>query len=111
MNDDTQKPSNVTSPQQESDSALSRASATIGGISAILFYMPLIGRILSSGLAQGLDLGQMSPPMVFGMLLGLVAFVLGIIALFLKGRKRLAKIGIITGGLAVFVPLLIPLLA
>lgn len=111
MNEDTQKPPIVTTAQQESDSVLARISATFGICSTLLFYLPIIVRVSSWGLARGLDLGNMSGAMVLGMFLGFIAFILGMIAVFRKGRKRLSKIGIVTGGLAVFVPLLIPLFA
>lgn len=61
-------------------------------------------------LATALDFGNASEIMILAMLLGFIAFILGVIAVFCKGRKRLAKIGIVTGGLVVFVPLLLPLL-
>jgi hypothetical protein len=61
-------------------------------------------------LASALDFGNASGLMTLAMLLGLIALVLGVIAVFSKGNKRLAKIGIVTGGLVVIVPILLPLL-
>jgi hypothetical protein len=130
MNDEAKPPPIVPPPQQESDSSLARASARLGIVSILVMAGSIILRLLfGSGrigltgygerlfqlgfpfqVATALDFGNASGLMTLAMLLGLIAFILGVIAAFCKGRKRLAKIGIITGGLVVFVPILLPLL-
>lgn len=129
MNDETQKPPIVTPQQQASASGLSRASAALGGASIVLMGGSVMLRLLFGSnrigltpygerldqfgfpypLAAALDFGNASGAMVLAMLLGLVAFILGAIALRCKGKKSLAKIGIVTGGPVVFIPLLLPL--
>jgi hypothetical protein len=130
MNEEAQKPLIETPPQQEKNSRLSRASAALGCGSFFLMAGSIILRLLfGSGrigltpygarlhqfgfplpLATALDFGNASGLMVLAMFLGFIAFILGVIAFFCKGRRRLAKLGIVTGGLVVIVPLLLPLL-
>jgi amino acid transporter len=130
MNDEPNKPPIGAPLQQESNSGVSRASAWLGVASILLmggsitlrllFGTNRIGltgygeRLFQCGfpiqVANALDFGNASGLMTLAMLLGLVAFIVGVIAVFCKGRKRLAKIGIVTGGLVVFVPILLPLL-
>jgi vacuolar-type H+-ATPase subunit I/STV1 len=130
MNDEKEKPPIVTPQQQESASGLSRASAALGGASFLLMAGSITLRLIFGSnrigltgygerlyqfgfpfpLATALDFGNASELMILAMLLGFIAFILGVIAVFCKGRKRLAKIGILTGGLVVFVPLLLPIL-
>jgi hypothetical protein len=126
--DDAQKPLILTPPQNKSAFDMSRESAILGGASILLMAGSIILRLLfGSGrigltaygerlyqfgfpgpLATALDFGNASEPMILAMFLGFIAFILGVIAVFRKGRKRLAKIGIVTGGLVVFVPILLP---
>lgn len=130
MNDETPKQPIVTPPQQEADSRLSRASAALGVASILLLAVSILLRLLfgsnrigltgygeglfqhgfSPALATELDFGNMSPLMKLALLLGLIAFIPGVAALFCKGRKRLAMVGIVTGGLVVLFPFLLQLL-
>lgn len=129
MSNDTPKSPPVP-PQQEQDSGLARASGMLGIASIIFMAGCIFSRLLfGSGrigltaygerlfqfgvpfpLATALDFGNASDVMLLAMLLGFIAVILGIIAIFLKGRKTRAKIGLVTGGLVVLVPVLLPLL-
>jgi hypothetical protein len=86
---------------------LGRVSKIIGIISIVLFFGPLIFGVLSRGVAQGLDFGNMSQAMALAMLLGFIAFVIGVIAVFLKERTRATVTGIVTGGLTAVFPFLL----
>jgi len=130
MNHEPNIPPIVAPLQQESNSGVSRASAWLGVASLLLMVGSITLRLLFGTnrigltgygerlfqcgfpiqIANALDFGNASELMILAMFLGFIAFILGMVAVFCKGRKRLAKSGILTGGLVVFVPLLLPLL-
>jgi len=100
--------SNVLSTAQKGPkSILGRISATLGIVGAALFYLSLVLRTSEWGFAAASNLGNSSPAMRTGRLLGVIALLLGIIALFRQSRKCPAIIGIVSGILAAFVPLLL----
>jgi hypothetical protein len=114
MNDNTQKPPAETPPQQEADSVLSRIAATIGVVSLVLYFAPIFARLLLGSdrigltaygerLHQQLGLSysvaaalEPTPVMGIAILLAVIGFIIGMIAVFGKGRKRRAKIGVYT---------------
>lgn len=127
MNDGTQKSQTETTPQPESDSALSRASAIVGIISAVLYFAPIFVKLLFGSnrlalTAYGEHLYQIgfsyplaaaldpTPLMRIGSLIAIIGFVIGMISVFRKGRKRLAKVGIYTSGIVIMFVLLLPAL-
>lgn len=130
MNDETLKQTTDSAPQQIKEHALSRLSADIGIGSILVLAISLAARLIwgtdmsgftayGEGLFQHglppqfaavLDYGNMSLPMEVATVFGLFAFILGAIALFLKGRKRLAIIGVVTGGLVASFPFLLALI-
>lgn len=102
---------NTSSPHREpkSISGWISASAGIGGTT--LFYLSLVLRTLTWGFAAAADPSNLSPAMLAGRLLGIIALLIGIIAFLLKSQKRPAIVGIVSGALAAFAPILLSLLS
>ena len=114
MNNETQKPTTEIPPQQESDSGLSRASAIVGICSLVLYFAPIIARLLFGSNRLGLtgygerlhqQLGlsysvaaalEPTPVMLIAILFAVIGLIISVIAVFGKGRKLRAKVGVYT---------------
>jgi hypothetical protein len=103
MTDNPQRSEAETAPLPESASALSRASATVGIISAAFWFVPLIGRLAMYGFPAGIN---PSPLMGIGLFLALIGLITGIIASLRKGKGRLARVAIYTSGAVILAALL-----